>query len=94
MGLLGEHRNTSFTVGVAALRSSAVQSKSKAARRAAAARSMTRGALDARGHGVHAEGGRADEHRVLAGAAVAADQQVDGLIAAAAGEQHRAGSTP
>ena len=42
------------------------------------------GALDACAHGVHAEGRRADEDAVDAGAAEGAHQQVDGLVAAAA----------
>src|SRR6185437_8079657 len=44
-------------------------------------------ALDARGHGVHAEGRRADQYRILTGATVAAYQQIDRLIAAAAHQQ-------
>ena len=48
-----------------------------------------RRALDARGHGVHAEGRWADDDVVDARAAEAAHHQIDGLVTAAARQQLR-----
>jgi hypothetical protein len=42
--------------------------------------------LDARGHGIHTEGGWADEHRVVLCTTKCADQKVDRIIAAACGK--------
>ena len=55
--------------------------------RAPSGTSTTLGALDVRGHPVHAEGRRALQDRILSGAQINARQQVDGLVAAAAHQQ-------
>ncbi len=84
VGLFGEHRNTIFTFGVHWRSTSSSSSLKPSLMRRGTVDDVR--ALNARGHRVHAEGRRADHHRILPGATERATEEVDGFVAAAAYE--------